>query len=53
MKTFIIVLSVLFLSGCFLADMNPYLPVGWTHESPTEIDYEKRHADTLAKRNEQ
>jgi hypothetical protein len=50
MKKFTILISVLFLSGCFLADMNPYLPEGWTHEFPTETDYEERHNDTLEKR---
>ena len=50
MIKFTILMSVLFLSGCFLADMNPYLPEGWTHEFPTETDYEERHEKTLEKR---
>jgi len=50
MKKFTILISVLFLSGCFLADMNPYLPEGWKHTTPTEVDYQKRHDDTLEKR---
>tara|TARA_R110002096_G_scaffold121537_1_gene263232 strand:- start:97 stop:228 length:132 start_codon:yes stop_codon:yes gene_type:complete len=26
----------LLLSGCFILDMNPYLPEGWTHQLPTK-----------------